>query len=138
MATSKSSMPPSTSAARSSPPTWSAPAARAASAASPLANTATRTSLPVPEGSATVPRTIWSALRGSTPRRTASSIDSSKLAVPSPFTRSRASAGVNSWSRSNRFAASVYFLPFAMMAPSVWYGPPGEVLPVETVAIGST
>ena len=38
-------------------------------AASPAANTATRTSLPVSAGSATVPRTIWSALRGSTPRR---------------------------------------------------------------------
>ena len=64
---------PRPAAARSSPPTWSAPAARAAAAASPLANTATRTSLPVPDGRATVPRTIWSALRGSTPSRMASS-----------------------------------------------------------------
>ena len=67
MATSKSSMPPSTWAMRSSAPTMSAPASRASAAASPGANTATRTSLPVPEGRATVPRTIWSALRGSTP-----------------------------------------------------------------------
>ena len=34
-----------------------------------LANTATRTTLPVPWGSTTVPRTIWSAWRGSTPSR---------------------------------------------------------------------
>ena len=66
---SKSILPCSICAARSSAPTMSAPAARASSAAAPVANTATRTSLPVPDGRATVPRTIWSALRGSTPRR---------------------------------------------------------------------
>ena len=36
----------------------SAPASRAPGAAGPVANTATRTSLPVPDGRATVPRTI--------------------------------------------------------------------------------
>ena len=72
----------------------SAPAARASSAASPVANTATRTSLPVPDGSATVPRTIWSALRGSTPRRIATSMLSSNLAEAMVFTRPTASVGV--------------------------------------------
>ena len=41
--------------------------ALASSALSPLANTATRRVLPVPCGRLTVPRTIWSAWRGSTP-----------------------------------------------------------------------
>jgi hypothetical protein len=48
---------------------------------SPRANTATRTSLPVPAGSVTTPRTIWSAWRGSTPRFIAISTVSSNLAV---------------------------------------------------------
>ena len=52
----------------SSEPTKSAPAARACSACSPVAKTRTRAVLPVPCGRLTVPRTIWSALRGSTPR----------------------------------------------------------------------
>ena len=64
---------------RSSAPTTSAPAASASRAASPAANTATRTALPVPFGSETVPRIIWSALRGSTPRRNATSTLSSNL-----------------------------------------------------------
>jgi hypothetical protein len=46
---------------KSSKPTYSAPAARAASAAAPgLAKTSTRTVLPLPCGNGTVPRTIWS------------------------------------------------------------------------------
>ena len=60
-------MPPSTSATSSAPPTNSAPAALAAVAASPSANTAIRTVFPVPPGSETVPRTIWSAFAGFTP-----------------------------------------------------------------------
>src|SRR6056297_541728 len=46
----------------------SAPASFASSALGPRAKTATRTSLPVPLGRPTTPRTIWSAWRGSTPR----------------------------------------------------------------------
>src|SRR5262249_9453856 len=58
----------------SSKPTYSAPAALAASADGPaLANTSTRTVLPLPCGSGTVPRTIWSDCFGSTPRRNARS-----------------------------------------------------------------
>ena len=76
---SKSSQPPLTLSIRSSPPTTSAPASRAASALSPLAKTRTRAVLPVPCGRFTVPRTIWSALRGSTPRRMATSTVSSNF-----------------------------------------------------------
>ena len=46
----------------------SAPAARAFSAFSPWANTATRTVLPIPCGSETDPRTFWSVCFGSIPR----------------------------------------------------------------------
>jgi hypothetical protein len=64
----------------------SAPAFFASSALSPLAKTATRTSLPVPAGRVTTPRTIWSAWRGSTPRFSATSTVSSNLAVALAFT----------------------------------------------------
>jgi hypothetical protein len=94
MATSKSNLPASTWAARSSAPTMSAPASRASAAASPAAKTATRTSLPVPDGRATVPRTIWSALRGSTPKRTDTSTLSSKPALATFLTIPSASVGV--------------------------------------------
>src|SRR4029077_8146839 len=57
------------------------PAALAASAAAPLlANTSTFTVLPLPCGSGTVPRTIWSDCFGFTPRRNARSIVSLNLA----------------------------------------------------------
>src|SRR5205809_643696 len=67
-------------------PTKSAPAASASFAFSPCAITSTRTFLPVPCGRLTVPRTIWSACLGSTPRRTAMSTDSSNLAYAVAFT----------------------------------------------------
>ena len=70
MQRSKSIVPPWTISSRSSAPTTSAPAAVASSALAPRANTPTRTVLPVPLGSVTTPRTIWSAWRGSTPRLT--------------------------------------------------------------------
>src|SRR6476619_2824385 len=85
---------------RSSAPTTSAPAALASSALAPLANTATRTSLPVPLGSETTPRTIWSAWRGSTPRLSATSIDSSNFEVASVLARLIASSTPYSFSRS--------------------------------------
>src|SRR5947207_5422253 len=116
MATSKSRKPPCTFSTRSSAPTMSAPASRASAAAGPAANTATRTALPVPAGSPTVPRTIWSALRGSTPRRTANSTVSSNFAAATLFTRSTASAGVCSCWRSKCRTASVYLFPWATSA----------------------
>ena len=81
MQRSKSMVPPWMDCIRSSAPTMSAPAALASSALSPRAKTATRTVLPVPLGRLTVPRTIWSAWRGSTPRLTAISTVSSNFAV---------------------------------------------------------
>ena len=62
-------------------PTSSAPAAFAACALSPWANTATRTFFPVPAGSTTEPRTVWSDFFASMPRFTATSTDSSNFAV---------------------------------------------------------
>ncbi len=79
IAASKSRKPPWIFSIRSSLPTTSAPAATACSAFSPTANTATRAVLPVPCGRLTVPRTIWSALRGSTPSRMATSTVASCL-----------------------------------------------------------
>ena len=73
-------------------PTMSAPAAVAAAPLSPGAKTATRTFLPVPAGSTTEPRTVWSPFFASMPRFTATSIASSNLAVAVSFTSLRASA----------------------------------------------
>src|SRR6476469_2971928 len=64
----------------SSPPTMSAPAASASRTYSPLAITRTFFDLPRPCGRTTVPRTIWSACFGSTPRRSVTSTVSSNLA----------------------------------------------------------
>src|ERR1700730_18038049 len=64
----------------SSPPTKSAPAASASFNLSPLAMTRTFFDLPRPCGRTTVPRTIWSACVGSTPRRSVISTVSSNLA----------------------------------------------------------
>ncbi|CAB4608980.1 unannotated protein [freshwater metagenome] len=119
MTRSKSIIPPSTCASRSSAPTNSAPASRAACAASPAANTAMRTSVPVPDGRATVPRTIWSALRGSTPRRTESSTVSSNFADANVFTLVTASVEPCCVALSKLDAAALYFLPCcAISAPS--------------------
>jgi pyruvate/2-oxoglutarate dehydrogenase complex dihydrolipoamide acyltransferase (E2) component len=80
-AASKSRNPPWMRSMRSSAPTTSAPAASASAAFSPVAKTMTRAVLPVPCGRLTVPRTIWSALRGSTPRRMATSTVASYFVV---------------------------------------------------------
>jgi len=52
----------------------------------------TRTVLPLPCGSATVPRTIWSDLRGSTPSCSASSTVSSNFAFGNCPSNSTASS----------------------------------------------
>src|SRR6185436_8488495 len=77
---SKSSQPPSIRLASSSPPTKSAPASSASRIFSPAAKTRTRAVLPRPFGRTTVPRTIWSACLGSTPRRSETSTVSSNFA----------------------------------------------------------
>ena len=93
-AASKSRKPFWMSSMRSSLPTRSAPAASASAAFSPTAKTMTRAVLPVPCGRLTVPRTIWSALRGSTPRTMATSTVASYLVVDVSFARRTASSGV--------------------------------------------
>src|SRR5260221_5167091 len=92
MTTSKLKSPARTFSARSSRPTMSAPAARAASWFLPLVNTATRTDLPMPCGNTVEPRTCWSDLLASMPRFTATSTDSANLAVANSFTSLSASS----------------------------------------------
>ena len=93
MATSKSVQPPWIFSISSSVPTKSAPASSALVAFSPAAKTATRTVLPVPFGRETVPRTSWSALRGSTPRRMATSTEASYFCEEVSLTSLVASMG---------------------------------------------
>ncbi len=94
MATSKSVNPSSSiRLARSSAPTWSAPASSASRALSPLANTAMVTFLPSPCGSAIVPRSCSSAWRTLRPVRTWASTVSSNFTAGNPFSRDTASAG---------------------------------------------
>src|SRR5947209_16118195 len=88
----------------------SAPAAVASAAFSPTAKTATRAVLPVPCGRFTVPRTIWSALRGSTPSRMATSTVESSLTFEVSLARPAASSGEYRCSRSIFSAASRYAL----------------------------
>jgi hypothetical protein len=107
---------PSLSFCRYSMPTKSAPAASASRTRSPWVITSTRTDLPVPWGSTTVPRTTWSACRGSTPRRTATSTVSSNLANAAPFTIPTASGIGNSRVRSTFAAAAVNRLPWVAIS----------------------
>ena len=93
MAASKSRKPSWIRAIRSSAPTTSAPAASASAAFVPEAKTITRAVLPVPCGRLTVPRTIWSALRGSTPSRIATSTVASYLVVEVSLASRAASSG---------------------------------------------
>ena len=94
MATSKSVKPSSTFLARSSSPTWSAPASLASRALSPLANTATVISLPSPCGIEMVPRSCSSAWRTFRPVRMCTSTVSANLAVSKLLRMLNASAGL--------------------------------------------
>src|ERR671911_1852465 len=98
-------------AARSSEPTTSAPDSSASLAFSPSAKTATLRVLPVPFGSISVPRTIWSARLGSTFRWTWASTLSSNFAPSRSFSSSRASRGVYRCSGSILDFCSSSFLP---------------------------
>src|SRR5712672_2981114 len=86
----------------SSPPKNSAPAASASLIRSPEAITATTLDLPRPCGRTTVPRTIWSACLGSTPRRMVRSTVSSNFAYFA-FCRS-GSASTNRYGRGSTSA----------------------------------
>src|SRR3990167_3220919 len=96
MTTSKSILPALTSAARSSMPTMSAPAAFASSALAPWATPATRGVLPGPVGSTTAPRPTGSEFLASTPSWIATSMDSSNLALAHSLMMARASASAYS------------------------------------------
>src|SRR5215470_17492626 len=122
MATSKSVQPCWMRCTRSSPPMKSAPASCASRALSPPTKASTRTILPVPAGSDTVPRTIWSACRTSTPRRTCASTVASNLTVDVSLTTSQALTGVRPASpltpsaSSTFLRASEYLLPCLFLA----------------------
>src|SRR6266498_771728 len=95
----------------SSKPTNSAPAVLAASADGPLlAKTRTLTVLPLPCGSGTVPRTIWSDCFGSTPRRKARSMVSLNLAFGNLARTSTAALRGYNLLASTASAALLYLL----------------------------
>src|SRR2546430_891757 len=113
---SKSMKPPWIFSTRSSAPTTSAPASRASRSFSPLANTATRTVLPMPWGSTMAPRTIWSACLGSTPSRSDRSTLSSNFAAGACLTISIASSTEYVFVRS--ISVSVAFIRFVITGMS--------------------
>ena len=100
----------------SSVPTTSAPAASASVAFSPAAKTMTRAVLPVPFGRFTVPRTIWSALRESTPSRMATSTVASIFVEEVSLATAMASRGEYSLVRSTFSAAALKALLFLLMS----------------------
>src|SRR5712691_5795445 len=114
---SKSMKPPWIFSTKSSAPTTSAPASRASRSFSPLANTATRTVLPIPWGSTMAPRTIWSACLGSTPSRSDRSTLSSNLAAGAFLTMSMASSTEYGFARS--ISASVALIRFVITGMSL-------------------
>src|SRR5262249_37151568 len=83
--------------------------------------TTTRLDLPKPCGSTTVPRTNWSALRGSTPRVIPSSTVSSNLANATFFVSSTASSIEYTRLLSTCADAARYFFPdmFFSQVPNV-------------------
>ena len=85
----------------------SAPASSASRALSPSAKTATRTSLPVPFGSMSVPRSCSSAWRTFRPSRKCTSTVSSNFAPGASFSIRTASTGVYTRSRSMAPRASM-------------------------------
>src|SRR3989442_8508231 len=115
IAVSNSIQPPCTRSTRSSAPITSAPDSRASRSFSPLANTATRTFLPMPCGSTTAPRTIWSACLGSTPRRNERSTDWSNFADGMLFRSATASSRAYCLSGAIFAAASLYRLPVRLL-----------------------
>src|SRR5271157_3148002 len=94
----------------SSPPDSSAPASRPSRTLSPEAITITRLDLPSPWGRTTVPRTIWSACLGSTPKRIATSTVSSNFANAAFLTNGMASVNVYA-GLSTSLADASYFFP---------------------------
>src|SRR5688572_8042280 len=114
--TSKSIWPAFTFSARSSRPTMSAPASRAASAFFPCVKTATRTFLPVPFGITVEPRTCWSDLAGSMPRLIATSTVSSNFAFANSLTSASASSTGYAWPGLSRSAQGFWRLKTVAMS----------------------
>ena len=117
MATSKSHQPSLVIfSMRSAMPTKSAPAALAASACSPPANTQTFTFLPEPLGSFTVPRTAVSPFVRSLPRRKYTSTVSSNFAPALALMNLTASSTETAFFGAF-FSALKYFLPCFIQPP---------------------
>src|SRR4051812_42495795 len=104
----------------SSPPTKSAPASRASWNLSPPAITRTFFDLPRPCGRTTVPRTIWSACLGSTPRRNVISTVSSNFANLT-FCRSGTASSILYGRCSTDFRAFSTFFPDFLISTSFFY-----------------
>eukprot|EP00962_Isochrysis_galbana_P009413 scaffold2628_cov113-Isochrysis_galbana.AAC.11 len=119
---SKSNRPFSTSSTRSSAPTTSAPAARAWSAFSPRAKTATRTDFPWPCGSSTRPRTRSSVRLASTLRSTSTDTPSSNPRVAHARTSFSASLTWLARAASLSTWPSAPFLPslLILLTPAAW------------------
>ena len=121
----------------SSPPTKSAPASVASFWRSPEAITATVLVLPSPCGRTTVPRTIWSAWRVSTPRRMVRSTVSSNLAYLTCFSRPTASGSGYAGLATAARAFTIFLLVFLAILPRL---PPPLPAPLcgELLARGAT
>src|SRR5580765_937681 len=111
----------------SSPPTMSAPAASASRCFSPVAMTRTFFDFPRPCGKTTVPRTIWSACLGSTPRRRVTSTVSSNLANFTFWSNGTASLR-RYWRFSIAWRALLMFFPALRLICAFPYLPPRRVL----------
>ena len=124
IATSKSHQPSLVTFSIKSPmPTKSAPAALAASACSPPANTATLTALPEPLGSLTVPRTAVSPLASSLPRWKYTSTVSSNFAPALALTNLTASS-IETAFWGAFLSALKYFFPCLIRPPRFPYCEP--------------
>ena len=91
----------------------------ASSSLSGVTKAKTRTSFPVPCGRLTTPRTIWSALRGSTPSLTARSTDSSNFELAISLTSAEASCTEYSFVRSILLSDSLRFFVIFMADSTV-------------------
>ena len=106
---SKSMKPSPILATRSSAPTTSAPASVASVSFSPLATTATRTSLPVPPGRFTVERICWSFILGLIPSLKCTSTVGSNLTVFSSLRTLNASSAVKGFGYFSLIAFKVFW-----------------------------
>src|ERR1044072_7530992 len=135
MTASKSVQPPLILVTTSSPPTKSAPASSASRSLSPWAITSTVFDLPSPCGKTIVPRTSWSALRGSTPSHTVNSTVSSNFANEISLTL--ATPPSRSYLRPSSIfsAAARYFFPCFFITNSEVQAGSLDSPPLKTIAV---